>query len=152
MNHRLPVGARKLSQANRKGGETYDIGEANEEDMYDSFEILPDIHHKVQPPMFKIPSNTAILVDANEDKDHVPADKGRFILSKATQLEFGLQEADIPDNMKEVRPKNTQYTDFVSRNVRYPSVQNDVNKICYMSKIKTGIEQQADARTRMEKA
>ena len=94
----------------------------------------------------------AIRVDDQPENGRNAADKGRFILSKQTQVEFGLQETDIPDNMKQVLPVNTHYTDFVSRNVRIPSFQNNMNKIGYMNKIKTGIEQQADARTRVERA
>ena len=75
--------------------------------------------------MFKEPSNKAILIDKQAENHRSQADKndkGRFILSKKTQVEFGLHEADIPDNMKEVLPQNRHYTDFVSRNVRIPSM------------------------------
>ena len=44
-------------------------------------------------------------------------DKNRFVLSKATQQEFGLKDRDVPPSMRPVLDQALQYTNHVDQNI-----------------------------------
>lgn len=67
-------------------------------------------------------------------------DKNRFVLSKATQQEFGLKDRDVPPSMRPVLDQTSQYTNHVDQNIRVVKRLNDINKVVYLSKIKFNIE------------
>lgn len=67
-------------------------------------------------------------------------DKNRFIISKATQNEFGLKDSDVPMSMRRKLDESVNYTNHVDQNIRVVKRFNDINKVVYLSKIKFSIE------------
>ena len=81
-----------------------------------------------------------------EIEDYV--DKSRYVMSKDTQLEFGIKDTEVPASMRQNLPPGAKYINFIDQNVSITKMTNDLSVAMFLSKIKYNIDNQICAKER----
>ena len=97
----------------------------------------------------KSPFDSSVHLNSNNEPSRRQS-KSRYVISKETQKEFGIKPNEIPITMREKLPSSFQYTNHVDQNMRVVKKYNDINKVAYLTKMKSNIQNQANSKIRAE--